>query len=1272
MRFLKSHFLVLAFCLLACAGVFLLFHGEAASAQGIITGGITGTVIDQSGAVIPNAPVQAKNEATATIFQTKSDAEGNFRIADAPIGSYTVTVTAKGFGPTVLSRVIVVAGNSTPLKVTLSLGKTAETVEVEGSASELINTESAQSETIVDTAQLATVPVAGAIDNVTLMVPGVVMTHSDAFSNTNGVNFSANGERGRSNNSEIDGQTNNDDSIGGPSFFFSNQDALQELQVITTDMTAQYGRNFGSLVNYITKSGTNTFHGSGFEYYLGSWGSSLTQGQKDPQFGLCPPGSNAAFANANGCSLITVPRFVENRWGGTLGGPVLKNKLWLFGSTFWTHEYQTSAPTTSSGGLFPDSTGLQQLQTAYPDNPAVTAMMDGGPFSIKAGNPITVAEPASACATLGGTSNSNGSCSLPVTDGNTVTNIEMDQFARSVPEEVLDQEELGRMDFQATSKDRFYLRYVYQNNPWTPAWYLFLPYGIASGGYSVVTGITHEVGGDWTHTFTSNMTNQLRYAFQQAKIGFQEGGIPSCTFTSLATCSSYVTLGPGEGFGYGFGSVFGGASLPQGRFVRVNQVQDNAQWTHGRHTILFGMEYDYQNSPWEGLPNITGTYNFTPNAATNAANPSGVPAVYPAGSTNSSGACTYTPATGSPFNACTNGFTDMLQNVGTLSLAEGNSAIPFREPDISFYFQDNFKVNPNLTLNLGLRYEYFGQSVNEIHNASVAQQEGPNAYWDTSLPLSATTFPSINSDHRNIEPRVGFAYTPPNLPKMVVHGGFDILADPIFYNIFLNIAQAAPVVNSGIVNCNGNAANGAVVLCEPSGGWNFATVQPFAKTNSLLPTGGDPRLNPIDTVPSNLRNPMAEIYTFGIQYQVAPAAVAEVRYVGNHTFDNFQQFNANPDVLDVQSSFSNYGSGISLCTNPSANGYTRPNCNYNLITETGNTAFLIYNALEASLTVRNFHNWTGTAGYTWSRGISNASEIFSTGFGGTTSAFAQDPLNTDQGERGVDGNSYPNSWGIQLTYNEPWLKEQHGILGRLLGGYFLNSFYQFNSGQPYNPVQGVSAFQNPTISGILCNAYPDTFACPAFTGTTQNAAQAEAITQATTSFYDLRFANYYGGPVRPILQNPKAPLGSVGINLGPLGYVDYVTGNSVNPSTEHWTWNNQYAALAAGTPFPGVGRNILRGDTWNNLDASIGKNVKITERVNMQLTMNVFNVMNRAFYGVPDPSVEDSWFRGQFLTSYYGLDPNSSSIIGVTGGGGGAFYAGFGNRNVELSAHVNF
>jgi hypothetical protein len=1201
MRFFWLHRTAVAFLVAVTGlGLTLLPGSMTARAQGIITGSITGSVVDQTGAVIPGASVTAVSESTGTTLQGISNGQGIFQIVDVPLGSYTITISASGFGPSKVSHVQVVAGNATSIgSRSLKLGSAAQTVEVEGDAAQLINTESAQVETTIDSQQVASAPVTGAMDNLTMMVPGVVNTHSDGMSNTNGANFSVNGQRGRSNNSEIDGQTNNDTSIGGPSFFFDNQDAIQEVQVLTSDMGAQYGRNMGAIVNYITKSGTNSFHGSGFEIYTGSWLSSLMQYQKDPNFGGC--------AGSPGCK-IQAPKFVQNNWGGTLGGPILKDKLFFFGSTLWDHTYEGGVVLTSGGALFPDPAGLATLQSAFPNNPGVAAMTLNGPYSSKLGNPTPLASSAT---------------TVPVTDGNTTANVEVAGYERTFPNQIFDQEHLGRIDYQLTPKDRFYLRYNYQNNPYFPAFYLVSAATAAGGGYPNVNGISHEVGGDWTHTFSPTIVNQLRYAFQQSNIAFEAGAIPTCTIANFGTCTSTITLGaPFSTYGYG-------AGLPQGRFVKVNQVQDNASWNKGRHTIMFGGEFDYQDSPWGFLPNASGAFNFTPGASS-----------YPLRNTSSN-------------PALANGLTAMLEGVAEVSLAQGSATIPFKESDFALYFQDNWKVTQNLTLNLGLRYEYFGQSVNQLHSESVKQQTGSNPFWSTSLPLSATTVPSVNSDLRNIEPRIGLAYSPSYLPKMVVHAGYSINVDPEFYNLFINMATAAPVVDSGNFGCDG-----VTIQCLPSSGLTFSTVQ--TADDKFLPIGGDPRIYPTQTVPTNFRNPMGETYTLGFQYQVAPTAVASVSYVGNHTFGQFQALNTNPDILDVQSAFPSYGSGVTVCTDPTAPGYTRPNCNNGLIETYGNTAFQIYNALQTSLTVRNFHGWTGTASYTYSREIDNVSEFASSGSGGTTNAFAQNPLNTDEAERGVAGNSYPHIWGIQMTYTEPWFAHQGGILGHLLGGYFMNAFYQFNGGQPFNPIQNsFSVVSTPVLADIAgSTGNPGNISAGTAAGINQ--------TQAEYSFCDVGFAQQFGNPCRPILSNPKAPMNSIGINLGPGGYVDYVSGAPTTASAEHWLWNNQYEAISRNNPFPGVGRNILRGDSFNDLDLSVGKNIHLTERITMNLQVSAFNIMNRAYYGTLDPNVEDSAFGG-FLSDQFAFGTGLGSAAG-----GGSFPQGLGNRNVQLMGKITF
>ena len=210
---------------------------------------------------------------------------------------------------------------------------------------------------------------------------------------------------------------------------------------------------------------------------------------------------------------------------------------------------------------------------------------------------------------------------------------------------------------------------------------------------------------------------------------------------------------------------------------------------------------------------------------------------------------------------------------------------------------------------------------------------------------------------------------------------------------------------------------------------------------------------------------------------------------------------------------------------------------------TGNTAFSIYNALQTSFTVHNLHNWTVLSPIPTA--VRSITLEISPGGGGTTVAYAQNPLDTNVAERGVSGNSYPNVIGLQMNYSEPWFKGQNGWLGRLLGGYSFNAFYTYNNGQPYNPYQFTSA-QSPFVN------------------------QADPL--ASTSFCDFGFSQVFIGidACRPILSNSRAPLGSVGVNTGAGGYINYATGQPIAPSSVHWLWNNQYEAMPAATRSPAL------------------------------------------------------------------------------------------------------
>src|SRR5712692_11151944 len=351
-------------------GAACLLLAASALPQGIATGSLSGTVLDPSGAVVPGAKVTAVSTATNTASTGETNAEGLFALRSLPPGTYKVTIEAPNFRTVVLESVDVFVSRDNYLGVSkLELGKVGETVQVEG-ATPLIETTTAQVTTSFDSKDTADLPLSGGFDMLALFIPGVADTGSNSFSNSNGASFSTNGLRGRSNNSQIDGQSNNDNSVAGPSIFLGNQDALDEVSVITNDFGVEYGHASGSVVNYVTKSGTNAFHGSGFDYFTGSHFDS----HDNLELGT-----------------DTIPRYVENRFGGTIGGPIKHDKAWFFFSPYFDRQRSAGSPSTSGKNLTPTPAGLQQLAAAFPNNRAVAALTAIGPYAVAAGSPQPLA-----------------------------------------------------------------------------------------------------------------------------------------------------------------------------------------------------------------------------------------------------------------------------------------------------------------------------------------------------------------------------------------------------------------------------------------------------------------------------------------------------------------------------------------------------------------------------------------------------------------------------------------------------------------------------------------------------------------------------------------------------------------------------------------------------------------------------------------------------------------------------------------------------------------
>ncbi len=625
----------------------------------------------------------------------------------------------------------------------------------------------------------------------------------------------------------------------------------------------------------------------------------------------------------------------------------------------------------------------------------------------------------------------------------------------------------------------------------------------------------------------------------------------------------------------------------------MTQIQNNAVWTHGKHTLLFGGEFDYQNSPNGGLFFYNGALNFGT-------------------------------------------FNNFLQNGGNsayLQLADGSPNIPFTEPDAAGYVQDDWKVSPSFTAHIGLRWEYFGQALNKLHDETVARESNPaTAFWDTSLPLPDRTFPAVNEFYKNFEPRIGFAWNPAIDKQLVVRAGYAINANPAFYNMFLLAADGAPVINFG-----GNIPCG-VGTCVPTNG-SIAGISVRNTNLPSIPLGIDPRTESQSLFPTNFRTPYVQTWTLDIQHQIGRAAVGEIRYVGSKTTKDFRSIDGNPYLLPVQSQFPDYAPGA-LCTDATATGYGRPNCNYNNVSLITNGGYANYNGLQLNLTTQNYHGLTLTASYTHSKSINNATDAFvSTGGAGASIAYPQNPLDPSNAERGLSGNDFPNVVGIAFVYDVPKLTTGNALLSRATSGFQFSGLYRFNSGQPYTPFQAIT-LDNNTGDSSFCDGV--------FNATTVGVDTCRLVeSNRKAPVNSVAYLNPYTGPQdvngNPTLGNPEYVVyNSDGFdpNTG-----IYYPGTPVDPTSTRWIINNQAYATAAGNPYPGWSRSLLRGQTFSDLDLTITKTTQLTERINLQLSLAAYNALNQMYR----PIDSNGTFVGSsaFATNVFS---NSGSVPGNTSG----------------------
>ncbi|HXG63491.1 MAG TPA: carboxypeptidase regulatory-like domain-containing protein, partial [Blastocatellia bacterium] len=992
------------------------------------TGSIRGTVTDESGAVIADATVVAKNQATGVSSAPfKSTGDGVYTIPNLIPGAYTLTVEAPNFKRGVYTDIEVKLGQDIVIDATLQPGGVDESVTIVANTETVVQRDSSQVSTNFTSRQVADLPsnVAGnGIDTLALLVPGVSVGF--AAGNSNGTTLSVNGNRSRSNNFSIDGQDNNDLAVAGPSFFVSNQDLVQDFQVITNNFSAQYGRNQGAIVNIVTKSGTNDFHGTAFEFHRNR---KLFETLTNKERIATNLDGSRAFEEA--------PPLLYNVFGGTFGGPIVRNKAFFFGSYQGIRTRETFIARSTALAILPED--LARLKADFPDNPIVQVIADRSAFALQDFGTVRprtdLADPFDTI-TIGG---NTYRAAFPEREFRTSTATPTDQDEFS-----------GRVDWNLSQKDQIWGRYLFQDGVFSQG----IIAGV-TGTNASANGFTGDVpfrsqnlGVSWSRQISSNALNEFRFAYTRLFVNF--GG-----------CTGFIGCIPdpsdvGATFPFfAFGNIVGdntGASLqqigpnpafPQGREVQVYQFTDNFALTRGRHALLFGVDIRRLPNSSTFLPFFNGQFNVRDEQAL---------------------------LNNSPFQ---------------VTLAVGEPSIEYKETDQFYFFQDDWKVRDNLTLNLGVRYEYVGQPINALHELTLARESDPaTAIWRQDLPLESRIVPKIPSDKNNIAPRFGFAYSPRfwrglfGEDATVIRGGYSIAYDPAFYNILVNVQGSGPTVFNNLTT---NPVN-APIFPVPSGELTGESVRQFAAANGIVRVN---TFNPLllanrTLVAPDFHLPYAQQWSLGIQRQVGANNVFEVRYLGTHGVSLFQNGLTNPRFDRILNGFTLTTDVIGrplaepltfpgfpnlvpagltplVCTNDPATPDNEGNCNGRLFragreTTRQNSAQSIYHSLQTRYNGRVFNQLNLGFAYTLSKTIDNVSEIFAFQENSTP----QNPFDITEGERSLSGLDRRHIFAAHGIWDIPAFKEQQGFLGRLLGGWQLNSTYNFSSGLRYTPTQGAN------------------------------------------------------------------------------------------------------------------------------------------------------------------------------------------------------------------------
>ncbi len=803
----------------------------------VTTADIVGSVTDPSGAIVSSATVTAKNQGTALTRTTTTGSSGDYTFTLLPLGAYTVSIEAKGFKTFVSKNVALSAGDRVRVDAPLALGEANETVEVE-STTPALQTDSSSVGLLISTKAVQDLPLNGR--NVIQLVelsPGINPSMSNSMSSGNrpddrrlSSNYSANGQSDEINNNLIDGMDNNERIIGTigvrPSI-----DAIQEVKVLTGLYTAEIGRSVGGVVDLITKSGTNSFHGSAFEFFRNDIFDSNTWVQT--------PTPNRPKAELR-----------QNQFGASIGGPIIKNKTFFFGDYEGFRQVKGQTFT---------STVPTAYEETHPGDFSDLCNTSGTPGTACTGGPILTAGqlttiglnylklyPTPFAVALPGIV--NGVAQAPTnnfifTTGRTQTTDTWDT----------------RIDQHFNDKNSLFGRYSFNNvDTFTPDSFPEVG-GIhpGTGPYGTFPGPAKErqqsLGLEFVHVFRPDLLVQLRAGFMRSNIdslALNSGttnaalafGFP-CTPTSCINVDPTTQGIPSVNFNSGYSSLGDDAYVPLQHIENTYQYNGAVTWTRGTHSFKFGaglirrQALSVQSSQLRGDMTFDGVF------------------------------------TG-------NSMADLLTGQATTAQRGFNLVPPrFRAWEYSGYAQDDWRATRWLTLNLGLRYDIF-TPYTVRNNAFSNFDPALGLLIGPALPGIQASGPTagVSTDYHDLAPRIGFAATVGH--GMVVRGGFGMSYFPENYASGSEMENAPFnfTFNCGVAGFSGIPCAGAYTTPTQNG---FLLAAGFPTPTFDITLATDPtKYTSIRSTPFDQRQSYLEQFSLQVEKDFA-GNVATIGYVGN-------------------------------------------------------------------------------------------------------------------------------------------------------------------------------------------------------------------------------------------------------------------------------------------------------------------------------------------------------------------------------------------------------